>query len=234
MQRFVAAKEADIAKLMAEDEEEDIKAFYLEQARDCIVSLDRFSHLQCRALMVVESALILRPQQTLAFLVSVNYADAYMNSFVTYLDAHESFLATHLALLSLAALFTVPLEALPASYRAQLPLLFMTCLQLMAQLQPLKKQREEAKDEDVDYDDLMDRLNGQNFKQNDWGYAEDCDVMSDDAFDDMDLKHLEEMGCMEGDCTEIDDHLINEVTIIDEVAFLQQAFNVRVRRWCEA
>ena len=128
----------------------------------------------------------------------------------------------------------MPLEALPASYRAQLPLLFMTCLQLMAQLQPLKKQREEAKDEDVDYDDLMDRLNGQNFKQNDWGYAEDCDVMSDDAFDDMDLKHLEEMGCMEGDCTEIDDHLINEVTIIDEVAFLQQAFNVRVRRWCEA
>lgn len=169
VQRFVAAKEADITKLMAEDEEEDIKAFYLEQARDCIVSLDRFSHLQCRALMVVESALILRPQQTLAFLVSVNYADAYMNSFVTYLDAHESFLATHLALLSLAALFTVPLEALPASYRAQLPLLFMTCLQLMAQLQPLKKQREEAKDEDVDYDDLMDRLNGQNFKQNDWG-----------------------------------------------------------------
>lgn len=83
VQRFVAAKEADITKLMAEDEEEDIKAFYLEQARDCIVSLDRFSHLQCRALMVVESALILRPQQTLAFLVSVNYADAYMNSLVT-------------------------------------------------------------------------------------------------------------------------------------------------------
>ena len=176
--------------------------------------------------MDVESALILRPQQTLAYLVSVNYADAYMQSFVTYLDAHESLLATHLALLSLAALFSVPLEALPASYRAELPRLFTACLQLMAQLQPLKKQQEEAKNEDVNFDDLMDRLNGQNFKQNDWGYAEDCDVMSDDALDDMDLKHLEEMGCLEGDCVEIDDHLINEVTVIDEVTFLQQAFNV--------
>ena len=37
VQRFVAAKEADIGNLMAEDEEEEIKAFYLEQARDCIV-----------------------------------------------------------------------------------------------------------------------------------------------------------------------------------------------------
>lgn len=44
VQRFVAAKEAEIVNLMKEDEEEDVKAFYLEQARDCIVTPASWPH----------------------------------------------------------------------------------------------------------------------------------------------------------------------------------------------
>lgn len=37
--RYIAAKEADITRILNDnEEEEDIKQFYLEQARDCIVS----------------------------------------------------------------------------------------------------------------------------------------------------------------------------------------------------
>ena len=181
--------------------------------------------------MVIESAIILRPRQTLAYLVSVNYADTYMQTFVTYIDAHESFLATHLASLSLAALFTIPFNELPPSYRGEMPRLFELCMQLANEVQRLKKQRDasDKANDDVDYEELMDRLYGQSFKQNDWGFNEDCDVDDDDDLGEFDLKQLEDLGGIVGDCSEIDDHLFNNVTVIDEVTYMNQAFNVGAR-----
>ena len=79
---------------------------------------------------------------------------------------------------------------------------------------------------------LLERIEGGTFRDNDWGYDEEQDVNSDDDKDlkDMNLKQLEALSGLEGDCSEIDEHLINVVTTMNEMQTFQSTVKVMVNR----
>lgn len=92
-----------------------------------------------------------------------------------------------------------------------------------------KKQNTRDDDNEVDYDELIERLHSGTFKENDWGYDEEQDVGEDgeENLRDMDLKQLEALSGLEGDCSEIDEHLINQVTVMNEMVYFQETMRVR-------
>lgn len=174
-------------------------------------------------LMVIESAFIIHPDFTLNYLVSINYADQYMEYVINYLDAHDSLLANRIAAVSLASLFTLPYQSLPASYQNGYSNIFAGCLTAMNEVVQLRKEGAGEEMEDFDYDAIMEKIQGQNFTQNDWGFGEDCDV-EDDEDDGLELKQLEMM--TEDTFREIDVELITDITTIKEIAYIQQALTV--------
>ena len=91
-----------------------------------------------------------------------------------------------------------------------------------------KKQNTKEDEEEVDYDELIERIHSGTFKENDWGYDEEQDVRDDEEENlrDMNLKQLEALSGLEGDCSEIDEHLINQVTVINEMVFFQETVKV--------
>ena len=81
-------------------------------------------------------------------------------------------------------------------------------------------------EEEIDYNLLLERIQGQNFKENDWGYDDENDVKSEDLTDD-ELRHLQEIGGGCGmDFVEIDQDLYNAVTKINYVAYVQQCVKI--------
>ena len=145
-----------------------------------------------------------------------------MEDMLSYIDSHTSFFTCKMAAMGLASLFVVPQEQLPPSYVNAFAQIFTGC---MALLRMANEMRTNPEDDEVDYEELMDRIQGRSFKQNDWGFNEECDVMSDDL-DDIEMKQLEVMGGLGGDFVEIDKDLVNELTDINEVAYIQQAIAV--------
>ena len=92
-----------------------------------------------------------------------------------------------------------------------------------------EEKRNGNEEDEVDYEELLERIEGGTFRENDWGYDEEQDVNSDDDRDlkDMNLKQLEALSGLEGDCSEIDDHLINVVTTMNEMTTFQSTIKVR-------
>ena len=95
-----------------------------------------------------------------------------------------------------------------------------------------EEKRNGNEEEEVDYEELLERIEGGTFRDNDWGYDEEQDVNSDDDKDlkDMNLKQLEALSGLEGDCSEIDEHLINVVTTMNEMQTFQSTVKVMVNR----
>lgn len=175
--------------------------------------------------MVIESAFIIHPDVTLNYLVSINWADRYMMLVLTYLDSHDSLLANRILGMSLATVFTLPFSSLPASYQQEYSNMFQACLTVMNEIVQLRKEGADESLSDVDYDELMDRIQGCNYNQNDWGYGEEDDV-EDNLEDSVSLRQLEALGQYDSTFREIDKELINQITGITDMAFIQQAFNV--------
>lgn len=176
--------------------------------------------------MVIESAFIIHPDFTMKYLTSVNFADSYMMTIMNYLDAHDSLLSNRILAISLAVLFTLPIDSLPPSYQNEYGSIFQACLTVMNEVVQLRKEGAGEDYSDIDYDAIMEKIQGQSYTPNDWGFDEEFDVQ-DNEDNELELRQLEALGQMENTFKEIDDDLANEVTAIKEVAYLQQAFNVR-------
>ena len=180
--------------------------------------------------MVIESALIIHPEFTLNYLVSINSADQFMMYFMNYLDAHDSLLANRIATVSLAALFSIPIQNLPSSYQSEYANIFQACLTAMNEVIQLRKEGAGEGASEIDYDEIMEKIQGNKFTENDWGFEEDCDVEEDEE-NGLELSALESLN--ESSFAEIDEDLINDITTIKEIAYVQQAMNVSVLKGFE-
>lgn len=176
--------------------------------------------------MVIESAFIIHPDFTMKYLTSINFADSYMMTVMNYIDAHDSLLSNRILSISLASLFSLPIDSLPPSYQNEYGNIFQACLTAMNEVVQLRKEGAGEDYSDIDYDAIMEKIQGQSYTQNDWGFDEEYDVQENED-NELELRQLEALGQMENTFKEIDDELVDDVTSIKEVAYLQQAFNVR-------
>ena len=145
----------------------------------------------------------------------------------SYADAHESYLSVRLLIQGLLAVVTLP--SLPTVIATNTTTILTTVLNLIQRATELEQEKQQFDEMgNVDYDELMERIQGEGFRDNDWGFEEDADVddAEEDDLRDVSLKHLEALSGMEGDCTEIDDHLVNEITQRNVFVAYQQAMMV--------
>ena len=185
--------------------------------------IERFLTSQVRALLVVCSAIIIDRARALACMQELGYADTFLNDMLNYLDSFMTFFPCKLGAMALAALLATPQEQLPASYQNAYSHIFGASMTLLHEARKMEPSQEE---EEVDYNLLLERIQGQSFKENDWGYDEENDVKSDDLTDD-ELRHLQEMGGGYGvDFVEIDQDLYNSVTRINYLAYVQQCLKI--------
>lgn len=147
---------------------------------------------------------------------------------VSYADAHITYLSTRLLLITLLSLLRLSVypQSLMNSVIPTFNLILTVANSDMEEYQ--KKQNTKEDEEEVDYDELIERIHSGTFKENDWGYDEEQDVRDDEEENlrDMNLKQLEALSGLEGDCSEIDEHLINQVTVINEMVFFQETVKV--------
>ncbi len=148
---------------------------------------------------------------------------------IQYSEYHYTYLSIRLLLISLLSLLRLPVypQSLMNSVIPTFNLILTVANSAMEEYQ--KKQNTRDDDNEVDYDELIERLHSGTFKENDWGYDEEQDVGEDgeENLRDMDLKQLEALSGLEGDCSEIDEHLINQVTVMNEMVYFQETMRVR-------
>lgn len=136
-----------------------------------------------------------------------------MNMFSQYEDHHESYLSVRLLIQAYLATLLVP-NAL-SSINIDMSNVLSNILVLLDKAMELHQEKQQYDEMgELDYSDLLERVQGDAFRENDWGFDEDQDV-NDDFDEDMrnvSLKQLEALSGLEGDCVEIDDRLFNEVT----------------------
>ena len=172
---------------------------------------------------MVCSAIIIDRSRAMACMQELGYANTFLIDMLSYLDSFTSFFPCKIGTMALAALLAMPQEQLPASYQNAYNHIFagsMTLLRMANETQPNEEE------EEIDYNLLLERIQGQNFKENDWGYDDENDVKSEDLTDD-ELRHLQEIGGGCGmDFVEIDQDLYNAVTKINYVAYVQQCVRI--------
>lgn len=164
-------------------------------------------------------------------MVALNVFNEVMSLLTSFADSHVTYLSVRLLLLALLRLFIMP--NLPESISQSLLPLFNLVLTLANTAYGYyEEKRNGNEEEEVDYEELLERIEGGTFRDNDWGYDEEQDVNSDDDKDlkDMNLKQLEALSGLEGDCSEIDEHLINVVTTMNEMQTFQSTVKVMVNR----
>ena len=171
--------------------------------------------------MVIASAFIVNPSATLQYLISINYADEYLMLLMELIVYLDSALANRIVAMSLAVLFTLPVNMLPQSYQNEMATIFSHSLLC---LNDAMKAKEDLKKRDtISYDDLMDKLEGDAYKDNDWGFGEDVDVVDQNQYENDELNYLQDLM---NPLREVDEDVVNEITEINEIAYIQQAFNV--------
>ena len=173
--------------------------------------------------MVIESMFILKCEYTVQRMVALNVFNEVMSLLTSFADSHVTYLSVRLLLLALLRLFIMP--NLPESISQSLLPLFNLVLTLANTAYGYyEEKRNGNEEEEVDYEELLERIEGGTFRDNDWGYDEEQDV------NDMNLKQLEALSGLEGDCSEIDEHLINVVTTMNEMLTFQSTVKVMVNR----
>lgn len=181
--------------------------------------------------MVIESMFILKCEYTVQRMVALNVFNEVMSLLTSFADSHVTYLSVRLLLLALLRLFIMP--NLPESIsQSPLPLFNLVLTLANTAYGYYEEKRNGNEEEEVDYEELLERIEGGTFRDNDWGYDEEQDVNSDDDKDlkDMNLKQLEALSGLEGDCSEIDEHLINVVTTMNEMQTFQSTVKVMVNR----
>lgn len=128
-------------------------------------------------------------------------------------EHHESYLSVRLLIQAYLATLLVP-NAL-SSINIDMNNVLSNILGLLEKAMELHQEKQQHDEMgDLDYSDLLECVQGDAFRENDWGFDEDQDV--DDDFDEdmrnVSLQQLEALSGLEGDCVEIDDRLFNEVT----------------------
>ena len=172
--------------------------------------------------MVIESMFILKCEYTVQRMVALNVFNEVMSLLTSFADSHVTYLSVRLLLLALLRLFIMP--NLPESISQSLLPLFNLVLTLANTAYGYyEEKRNGNEEEEVDYEELLERIEGGTFRDNDWGYDEEQDVNSDDDKDlkDMNLKQLEALS---------DEHLINVVTTMNEMQTFQSTVKVMVNR----
>ena len=137
---------------------------------------------------------------------------------LTYID---SALPNRIVAMSLAVLFTLPINTLPQTYQQEMTNIFSCCL---LSLDEAMKAKEALKKRDtISYDELFEKLDGDQYKDNDWGFGEEDDVMDTNQYAEEEIDYLQDIM---NPLREVDEEVVNEITEINEVAYIQQAFNV--------
>ena len=184
---------------------------------------EHFLTSQIRAFLVICSAIIVDRSRALACMQELGYADTFLSDMFNYLDSFTTFFPCKLGAMALAALLAMPEEQLPASYQSAYSQIFAASMML---LRIAKETQPNEDEQEIDYDQLLERIQGQSFKENDWGYDDENDVKSEDLTDD-ELRHLQEIGGSYGcDFVEIDQDLYNSITAINYLEYVQQCLKI--------